>query len=54
LAIQSGRIRRDPEAALAARVDVVSVDLTGAISEGCRVRSGNPILITLKVVLEPF
>ena len=52
MAIRAGDIGRDSGGALAARVDVALVDLTGAVSQGCLVRGDNPILMTLEVVLE--
>lgn len=53
MAIRSGRISQDHEGALGAEVDVALVDYTGDIAEGRLVRGGNPILMTLELVLEP-
>ncbi|MET3907237.1 putative DNA-binding protein with PD1-like motif [Bradyrhizobium sp. S3.3.6] len=52
LAITAGTIAPDPLGTLEAALDVALIDYTGGIAEGRLIRGGNPVLMTMELVLE--
>jgi predicted DNA-binding protein with PD1-like motif len=52
LAITAGTIAPGASGALEATLDVALIDYTGGIAEGRLVRSDNPVLMTMELVLE--
>ncbi|MBR0779101.1 DUF296 domain-containing protein [Bradyrhizobium diazoefficiens] len=52
LAITAGAIAPADSGALEAALDVALIDYTGGIAEGRLIRGGNPVLMTMELVLE--
>lgn len=52
LAITAGTLAPGTSGALEAALDVALIDYTGGIAEGRLVRGGNPVLMTMELVLE--
>lgn len=52
LAVTAGTIAADSSGALEAALDVALIDYTGGMAEGRLVRGGNPVLMTMELVLE--
>ena len=50
--VRSGRVFSDGDGALRAELDMIAVDMSGAVHEGWLVRGENPVCITFELMLE--